>query len=80
MTASKNPNDKLIRRVRLGAFASCAWQDAVDPVHAASLRALFDGGDAATFEEVERRLGPEAAQAWQAAIDARERFFNASKQ
>lgn len=71
--------DDLVRRVRVDAFASCAWQDAVTPVHAAGLRAVFGGGDAATFEEVERQLGAAAAQAWRDAIDARRRFFAAIK-
>jgi len=72
--------DDLVRRIRLDAFASCAWQDAVDPIHSAGLRAIFGGGEAVTIEDVERQLGAEAAQAWRDAVDARERFFSTARQ
>jgi len=71
--------DDLIKRIRIDAFAHCAWADAADPTHGANLRAMFGGGDAITFEQVKDRLGDKAAEAWQQGVDARQKFFEAVK-
>jgi hypothetical protein len=65
----------LVKKVRVDAFANCAWLDAVTPDQAAGLRAEFGGGDPETYETVKARLGEEAANAWQDGCNARERFF-----
>ncbi len=58
--------------VRVDAFATVAWEDAVTPDRSLSGHAhLGIKHTLKTYDDVRDKLGKEAADAWQAAVDAK---------
>lgn len=68
----------LKRRIR-DAAAQVAFRFAADPAGAENMRAVW-GGTAYDAASVEAEFGPDAAQAWTDASDARQRFFAAMRE